>query len=191
MVLKKQTVWLITMLSLLIVLSVYYMTSPGGEQVALIPDDDEDPRHEQPDEDSEGSPDSTDTTSAVDVEMDDLSAGELFTTIRLETEDTRSELKEELSSIVASDSASTDEKNEAWEQMYALQTTAQKESILEQMIQQEKEFRDVLVRQEDDVVRITVIANELSASDANHLMQMARDEFGDLDVRVKLQEEEA
>lgn len=34
MVLKKQTVWLITMLSLLIVLSVYYML-PGDDQAAM------------------------------------------------------------------------------------------------------------------------------------------------------------
>ncbi len=36
--LKKQTVWLLTMLSLMIVLSVYYMTSPGSGDLAYLPD---------------------------------------------------------------------------------------------------------------------------------------------------------
>ena len=31
MMLKKQTVWLLTMLSLVVVLSVYYIMSPRGE----------------------------------------------------------------------------------------------------------------------------------------------------------------
>ncbi|MDV2580952.1 SpoIIIAH-like family protein [Alkalibacillus haloalkaliphilus] len=207
MVLRKQTVWLITMLSLLIVLSVYYMMSPGGEQVALIPDQDEEQTEENLDgDDGEGATgdDATETEEGteddeagetsglgVDLSMDELSADELFTTIRLETEDSRSELREQLSSIVASSAATTEEKNEAMEEMYALQTVAQKESILEQMIQQEKEFRDVLVRHDEDVVNITVITTDLSPTDANHLMQMARDEFGDYEVIVRIQEDEA
>ncbi|MDQ0350986.1 stage III sporulation protein AH [Alkalibacillus filiformis] len=199
MVLRKQTVWLITMLSLLIVLSVYYMMSPGGEQVALIPDQDEEQTEENLDGDDGTEPeegtedgDAGETSGlGVDLSMDELSADELFTTIRLETEDARSELREQLSSIVASASATTEEKNEAMEEMYALQTVAQKESILEQMIQQEKEFRDVLVRHDEDVVNITVITTDLSPTDANHLMQMARDEFGDYEVIVRIQEDEA
>ena len=37
MLLKKQTVWLLTMLSLVVVLSVYYVTSdPGENELAAI-----------------------------------------------------------------------------------------------------------------------------------------------------------
>ncbi|WP_027963408.1 SpoIIIAH-like family protein [Halalkalibacillus halophilus] len=187
MVLKKQTVWLITMLSLLIVLSVYYILSPGGDQVALIPDDEEE-REEQ--EDREDSEEPEDSSVVGEVEYSNLSNDELFTAIRMDKEDHRSEVKEQLSAIVASSNASTEEKNEAIEEMTALQTVAQKETILERMIQQDKEYRDVLVRQEEDFINITVIANELSSTDANHLMQLARDEFGPMEVRVKLQSEE-
>ena len=35
MLLKKQTVWLLTMLSLVVVLSVYYITSPEQQQNEL------------------------------------------------------------------------------------------------------------------------------------------------------------
>ncbi|MET3684309.1 stage III sporulation protein AH [Alkalibacillus flavidus] len=199
MVLRKQTVWLITMLSLLIVLSVYYLMSPGSEEVALIPDEDEERQEIIDGEDgSEGGQDSetegqTSSTSTdgldVDVSVDELTPHELFTTIRLEKQDTRSELKEQLSSIVASSTATTAEKNEAMEEMYALQTVAQKETILEEMIIQEKGYQDVLVRTDDDVVQIRVIAEELSSTDANHIMQLARDEFADLEPRVRLQDD--
>ncbi len=45
MVLKKQTVWLLTMLSLIVVLSVYYVTSPNqipGDEVALVGEENQD-----------------------------------------------------------------------------------------------------------------------------------------------------
>ncbi|MFP3489055.1 SpoIIIAH-like family protein, partial [Staphylococcus sp. SIMBA_130] len=38
MVLKKQTVWLLTMLSLIIVLSAYYIMTPGSDNVAYVGD---------------------------------------------------------------------------------------------------------------------------------------------------------
>ncbi|MDY0396479.1 hypothetical protein RWE15_21865 [Virgibacillus halophilus] len=36
--LKKQTVWLLTMLSLMIVLSVYYVMSPNNDDLAYVND---------------------------------------------------------------------------------------------------------------------------------------------------------
>ncbi|MFP3325214.1 SpoIIIAH-like family protein, partial [Planococcus sp. SIMBA_160] len=36
--LKKQTVWLLTMLSLVVVLSVYYIMSPQGENAVTVED---------------------------------------------------------------------------------------------------------------------------------------------------------
>ena len=180
MVLKKQTVWLITMLSLLIVLSVYYML-PGDDQVAMT-DGDED---QQEDERSEG--EAGDESMGENFVVSELATDDYFQTIRLETEDSRSELKEQLSEVISSTTATSEEKNDAMNQIYSLETASQKESLLEKMIIQEKDFQDVLVRQDEDRVNVTVMANELSKTDANHIMQMARDEFGITDVSVKYQ----
>lgn len=180
MVLRKQTVWLITMLSLLIVLSVFYMFSPGSDQVVMV--DEEDPA-------SDESRDGEDSDGDIDDQfiVSNLAGDDYFTTIRLETEDARNELKEHLTEVIASGTATSDEKNQAMDQIYAIETTAQKESILERMIMQEKGFEDVLVRTDDHQVSITVLASELSRTDANHMMQMARDEFGMMDVTVRFQ----
>ncbi|PKR78958.1 stage III sporulation protein AH [Halalkalibacillus sediminis] len=183
MVMKKQTVWLVAMLSLLIVLSVYYMMP--GDQAAITELEEEEKNGEEREEGS-------DSEEGVDDEMalSNLSSDELFTALRMEKEDHISEMKEQLSSIVASSNSTTEEKNIAIDQMHEIQAVAQKESILEKTIQQEKDFQDVLVRKEDDFVLITVIAEELSNVEANHMMQMARDEFGIIDVRVKLQNDQ-
>jgi len=193
MVLKKQTVWLITMLSLLIVLSVFYITSPGDDQYAGVSDDDREMDDERESDDEGDQPDDADEMP----DLDDLdvtgitSVDDMFTTIRLERQDDYNEMKEQLSAIVASSNSSTDEINNAMEQINDLQAAARKESYLERTIMQEKGYRDVLVRKEDDFVEITVITEELSKTDANNLMQMARDEFGIMDVRVRFQDDEA
>src|SRR5690625_2247088 len=195
MVLKKQTVWLITMLSLLIVLSVFYITSPGDDQYAGVTDDERESENEN---ESDDESDHTGDIPNFDDDFDDdldvtgiTSVEDMFTTIRLERQDDYSEMKEQLSAIVASGNSSTDEINDAMEQINDLQTEARKESYLEKTIMQEKGYDDVLVRKEDEFVEITVITEELSKTDANNLMQMARDEFGIMDVRVRFQDDEA
>lgn len=61
MLLKKQTVWLLTMLSLVVVLSVYYITSPEQQQNELAAVDQEEEKEqteetaEEPLKDNEGS----------------------------------------------------------------------------------------------------------------------------------------
>ena len=47
MLLKKQTVWLLTMLSLVVVLSVYYITSPEQQQNELAVVDEKQEQSEQ------------------------------------------------------------------------------------------------------------------------------------------------
>ncbi|MRG86551.1 SpoIIIAH-like family protein [Salinibacillus xinjiangensis] len=191
--LKKQTVWLLTMLSLLIVLSVYYMTSPGGDQVALIGDQNEEENTEAGSEDTietnvtEGSGEATE----VDAEGNPISAtsteDDLFTQIRLEMQDQRSQQREQLDEILEASNVSAEEKNQAMEELNRLEETKSKESILEKVIQSEKNYSDVLVRSEGDVVHVTVKADEVSGADANHIMQMVRDEFGEIEVDVKFQ----
>lgn len=188
--LKKQTVWLLTMLSLLIVLSVYYMTSPDQDQVAFIEEDNQE----------QNNPAETETNKQLDTSdimneegmdentvISEISTDDLFTAIRMEIQAERDQIKEQLSEIVASKNVSPEEKNKAMEKMRELQEVATKESILQQTIMAEKNYSDVLVRAEENVVHVTVKANELSKTDANHIMQMVRDEFGEIVVNVKYQ----
>ncbi|GAA0482124.1 SpoIIIAH-like family protein [Salinibacillus aidingensis] len=191
MMLKKQTVWLLTMLSLLIVLSVYYMTSPGGDQVALINDDNKENSEETSNEDSTIE---TNVTEGEATEVDangnpisSTSTDDLFTQLRLEIQDMRSQQKEQFNEVLTSSSATAAEKNEAMEKKNRLEEVQTKEAILEKVIQSEKNYSDVLVRAEENVVKVTVKADEHSGTEANHIMQMVRDEFGEIRVEVDFQ----
>src|SRR5699024_12750767 len=59
-----------------------------------------------------------------------------------------------------------------------------KESILEESIMAPQDYDDVLVRSEDDKVHVHVKVDELSDDEVIHIMQMIRDEFGDVKLML-------
>ncbi|UJL44812.1 SpoIIIAH-like family protein [Virgibacillus sp. NKC19-16] len=185
--LKKQTVWLLTMLSLMIVLSVYYMTS-DSEDIAYI-DDGQSDQGEAVTTDSEAE---TEGEAGAEVEdINNVGQDELFTTLRMEVQDQRSMEKDRLTDVVASSTASSDEKDQALKDIDVLEEAATKETILEEQIMGAAAYQDVLVRSEDDKVHVHVKVDSLSESEANNIMQMVRDEFGEVVVDVNYQPTES
>lgn len=178
--LKKQTVWLLTMLSLMVVLSVYYMMS-DHDDIAYIDTGD----------DALEQATLSESMNDSDVEIDeirDIQPNELFTTIRMEVQDERSMKKDRLKEIVASSDATADEINEALSEIDELDKLSTKETILQETILSTGEnYEDVLVRSEEDKVHVHVITDELSKEEANNIMQMVRDELGNLPVDVNFQ----
>ncbi|MGV2622058.1 SpoIIIAH-like family protein [Halobacillus sp. ACCC02827] len=176
---KKQTVWLLTMLSLLIVLSVYYMTSPDNGEMAFIQEDEWAEMTGENAEDVE--------TSGDGASISQMSTDELFSAIRLDMQNERDQLQEQLSEIVASSDFTTQEKNDALEKMETIKSNQSKESIIENTILASAEYDDVLVRAEDEVVHVTVQADELTKTEANQINKMVSDEFGEKKVQVQFQ----
>ena len=177
--LKKQTVWLLTMLSLMIVLSVYYMMS-DQEDLAYI-DSGQEGMEETVNQDQNDS----------DVEVEGVSpvqGNELFTTIRMELEDERNIKKDRLKEIVASSSATATEINEALNEIDFIENIETKETILQESILSENEsYEDVLVRAEDNKVHVHVITENLPREEAVKIMQMVKDELGEITVDVNFQ----
>ncbi|MBO1512422.1 SpoIIIAH-like family protein [Metabacillus sp. BG109] len=232
--LKKQTVWLLTMLSLVVVLSVYYVTSPDGgtsnivmteenqavsentaEENELAEEKQPAAEEEQPEPEEEKQPateeekqpaeegkdgkdsekgESKDETGANaeegEVQTEELEDGtvissvtsdELFAELRMELEDQRSKRKDQLDTIVASNDTTPEEKNEAYDEMEALDEAAHKETVLETLIKSQG-YDDALVRAEGNNVKITVKASkEHDASAANKIMVLVRDEMENME----------
>src|SRR5699024_7538145 len=118
--LKKQTVWLLTMLSLMIVLSIYYMTS-DQEDIAYIETEDSSLEETIQEEESDEGEEIEDVR--------EIEQNEFFTTIQMELEDERNVKKDSLKDIVASTDATTKEINSALDEMDELDSIAAKESI--------------------------------------------------------------
>lgn len=176
--LKKQTVWLLTMLSLMVVLSVYYIFSANGNDLAFVDDGQETA--------TEDAVPATQSEEGVEVEnKGNVESDELFTTIRMEIQDERSRQKSRLTDVVASANASPTEKDEALQEIDSLDELSSKESILQEQLLAATEYEDILVRSTGDKVHIHVKTEELPATEAANIMQMARDEFG-ADVKAEV-----
>lgn len=182
--LKKQTVWLLTMLSLMIVLGAYYLLSEQNEFAYIETNE----SYEEIKELEKSVAESLQNEENNDVSA--LSTSELFATIRMELEDQRSMKKERLKEIIASSEATANEVNEALEQIEALEKLDMKEKLLQETISANNEkYKDVLVRADEDRVHVHVLTDELTRSEAVQIMQLVRDELGDVVVDVNFQNE--
>ncbi len=186
--LRRQTVWLLTMLSLMIVLSVYYIFSPKGSEVAFVDE------NNQPTETSTEEMTEQDTDDATVEHMEQIGHDELFTTIRLELQNERSMKKELLKDVVASTSATTEEKNEALNDISLIDRVTSKETIVQdQILATVDRYEDVLVRYdegesgENEKVHVHVKVEDLTSEEAVNIMQMVKDEFGEIKVDVNYQ----
>lgn len=174
MLLKKQTVWLLTMLSLVAVLSVYYITSPEPGKTDLAGVEEKGEEAEENAENAAENDDAIITAAASD---------EVFEELRMEAEDDRSRLEEELNVVVASTDLPAEQRSEAQDQLNKLQEVAQKEAALETLIKA-MNYEDVLVRADNSNVQIIVKADEPSRTAANDIIREVKKEIGDLDAVV-------
>ena len=111
---------------------------------------------------------------------------EAFETLRMQLEEERSQMKEDLQSTIASTELPAEERSEAKEQMDELNEIAQKELLLETLIKA-MNYEDVLVRADNEQVNITVKAEKQSKAEANKIIQTVRSEMGPLHAVVEFQ----
>ncbi|MGP4042319.1 SpoIIIAH-like family protein [Gracilibacillus sp. D59] len=193
--LKKQTVWLLTMLSLMIVLSVYYLNAPSEGDLAYFDSDQEQEDQTTSLSNVDKSTDESvleeseetgmEGTSTENINTSSINSDEYFAAVRMEITNQRSMEKERLESIVASSEASSDEKNKAYEAMKEIEMVNKKENILEDTLKSLNGYEEVLVRNvSDNNVVITVQADSLSRKEANEIIQHAKDEFGEIQIDV-------
>src|SRR5690625_3438356 len=184
--LKKQTVWLLTMLSLMVVLSVYYMMSDQGDLAYIHTENEAGQFNFEIDEPN------LDEVADEDVEVEDITTlgmRELFATLRMEIDDERSLQKERLQDIIASAESSTVDINEAMDGINEIDKITTKEKILQETILTSYDhYNDVLVRAEDEKVHVHVITKQLPRSEAVQIMQLVRDELGEVAVNVHFQD---
>jgi stage III sporulation protein AH len=188
MLLKKQTVWLLTMLSLVVVLSVYYITSPEqkSNDLAAI-------KQEAKDQ-NQGKTTTTTKTKTKTEAKDDKTivstvAGDAaFEELRMKLDDLRSEQQEDLTTELASTDLPAVERSKVKDQMDKLNQTAQKEEILETLIKT-MGYEDALVRADGEQVRVTVkSAKKPSATEANKIILQVKKEIGETNfVAVEFQ----
>ncbi|MGG3560969.1 SpoIIIAH-like family protein [Neobacillus rhizosphaerae] len=183
MLLKKQTVWLLTMLSLVVVLSVYYITSPEqkSNDLAAVQQNAKDQMDQKQAKSKTEAKDGKTIVSTV-------AGDDAFEELRMKLDDLRSQMQEDLTTQLASTDLPADERSKVKDQMDRLNQTAQKEEILETLIRT-MGYEDALVRADGEQVRVTVKSKKKpSASEANKIIQQVKKEIGETNyVAVEFQ----
>ncbi|WP_409270605.1 SpoIIIAH-like family protein [Neobacillus sp. SCS-31] len=177
MLLKKQTVWLLTMLSLVIVLSVYYITSePQGENnLTAVGEKSKESKTAKQQAASKETDGKTVITEA--------SADDGFETLRLKLTDQRNEMKEELETLVGTTNLPESKRNEYFEKIEELKEIGFKEEVLETLLKSTMGYEDALVMADGGNVRVTVKSkNGHTAQAANEIIQLVRKEIGSMAV---------
>ncbi|MEY9975444.1 SpoIIIAH-like family protein [Lysinibacillus sp. RC79] len=166
--LQKKSSWFLALLTLIAVISVFYLmdsTKQSKEDITL-------------------SVDAGQRAAIQNVTKEVSSPSSLFEETRLQVSNERNQLRQKLTQRITSDEYFVEEKNNASIEIDTLNKEESTETILEKQIKL-LGFPDALVRIEGEEVSVTVVAKELSKYQANEIIYLVKEEYEDANVQVK------
>ena len=149
---NKKNLWFLTLFSLVLVLSVYYITMP---QELLLTNNDS----------------NIDEVSNVEVE-------ELNIIETLRQEDNNQTLAEinKLKATISNDDNSTEDKNKAFDELKLLNQISSKEELLEEKIKNTMDL-DTFIKIDGDKIRVVVNSDKHDNTIANNIMRTIQSNF--------------
>lgn len=160
---KKQSVWALTLFSLILVLSVYYITLPNELEIS--------------------------NKKEVKETIKEENDNSIITTLKVENEEEKNKKVKELQEILTKEDATKEEKNNAYEELKLLNIIKGKEEEISLKIKNKFKL-DNFVKINDDQIKIVLIKKDHSASLATEIMNYVQEEFDDkVYISIKFEEE--
>lgn len=150
---NKQKLWFLTLFSIILVLSVYYVALDENNFTKL----------------NLNNVESTSETLNI-KEEDTLSA------LRVEDEDEDQKVIAELQEILLDVNKTVEEKNNAYEKMKGINETKSIETKLENLILKTYNLKS-FIKIKDDQINITISSKNNSVTDANNIIRTIQNEF--------------
>ena len=161
---NKQKLWFLTLFSLILVLSVYYITMPSEILTA-----------------------SKETSKNKKVSAETITEADILTVLRVEADEERLAMAAEYNEILTNKDTTTEEKNNAYNGLKSLNEVKAKEELLEKNIK-EKLKLDSFVKVESNNVSVTIKKKKHDYSLANDVMRLVQEQFKEkMYVSVKFQ----
>ena len=151
---KKQNLWFLTLFSLILVLSVYYITMPNDLLVAK---------------------NAATTKKTTTKEETTVKESDNLTALRVSKEEEREE-KSDLKKTMTKEDATTEEKNNAYEQLKYLNEVEGTEEKLEKKIK-EKYSLSSFVKIDNSEIKVVAVAKKHDTTLANNIMRLVQEEF--------------
>ena len=162
---NKQKLWFLTLFSLILVLSVYYITMPS-ELLTM----------------AKTKETKTEKNKAVNVVDDDI-----LTVLEVEKDEERAAMLNEYNEVLTSKESTTDEKNNAYNGLKEIDQVKSKEESLKKKIKQELKL-DSFIKINSNNIGVTIKKKEHNYSLANNVMRLIQNEYKDkVYVSVKFQ----
>lgn len=152
---NKQKLWFLTLFSLILVLSVYYVAMPNE----LLKD--------------KTTTVNKDNNSGAVVEVKESN---ILDTIRITSDEERLKEMEDLRLILTNVDSSIEEKNNAYEKLKLIEETKGKEETLENKIK--KEFNiDSFIKISNNQIKVTIVSSKHSYELANNIIRSIQEEY--------------
>lgn len=169
---NKKNLWFLTLFSLILVLSVYYITMPS--ELLL----------------NNGYLNDT-IVSKTDDENDDVKVSveesEILVALRVEADEQMMNELDELKEILTNVESTVEDKNNAFEQMKSLNASKSEEEKLENIIK-EKYKLDSFVKKDGDQIRVVVASDKHDITLANNIMRTVQELYeSKMYISVKFQ----
>lgn len=152
---KKQKLWFLTLFSLILILSVYYITMPT-ESLAV----------------------SKNNESAEEKEVINVTEEDILTALQIEIDDERAALAAEYNEVLTNKETTTEEKNNAYSGLKELDKIKAKEEELENKLK-EKFKLDSFIKIDSSSISVTIKKKEHDYSLANKIMRSLQEEFNE------------
>lgn len=153
---NKKSLWFLTLFSLILVLSVYYVTMPTELLLTSNGKYNTDTQEKKKENKNE-------TTVSIEE-------SEILTSLRVEADEQMVQEINELKEILTNSESTTEEKNQAFEKMKNLNVTRGEEETLEKNIKSEFNL-EAFVKIDGDQIRVVVVADKLDNKQANNIMR--------------------
>lgn len=165
---NKQGLWFLTLFSLILVLSIYYITMPN----------------EILESDSKLTPKTEETKKEKTQEVNKENTS-YIETLKIELDSERAELLNTLQAVINDKSKTTEEKNKAYEQMKEINNLKAKEDQIAEKIKEEYSL-EAYVKEEDSEVEVVIESDDHDVSLANKIMRSVQEEYEDpMSISVK------
>ena len=162
---NKRSLWFLTLFSLILVLSVYYITMPSELLMTTSKEEE---------------------AETVSASVENEESAELVA-LRVESEEKMLDEIAELKKVLTDSKASTEEKNAAFEKMQALNKNRGTEESLESKIKNEFSLKS-FVSIDDASITVVVDSKEHDKALANKIMRSIQEEFEtSMTISVKFQ----
>ena len=146
---NKKNLWFLTLFSLILVLSVYYITLPDEMDVSK---------------------------SKVKTTINEVEDNSIITTLKVENEEEKNKKKKELQEILTKEDSTKEEKNNAYEELKILNVIKGQEEEISIKIKNKYKL-DNFVKINDDQVRVVLIKKDHTVKLANEIMEYVQSNF--------------